>query len=89
MDSRARAVVVAGVVRIDHSRIIYAGMCESRRDGVLRAMLGIKWKELWALGYTQKASTRTLESIASGATTAAAVRAEALAALGLMDPADI
>ena len=60
-----------------------------RPDATLRLELGIKWRELWALGYTQKRCTAALKDVAEGRTTIAALRAEALAALDLMDPADI
>jgi hypothetical protein len=60
-----------------------------RPDATLRLELGIKWRELWALGYTQKKCTEALRAVEKGETTIATLRAEALEALDLMDPADI
>jgi len=37
-----------------------------RPDAILRSMLGIKWRELWALGFTQKTATEVLAGIAAG-----------------------
>ena len=37
-----------------------------RPDAVVRAMLGIKWRELWSLGITQKVATQILADIESG-----------------------
>jgi hypothetical protein len=54
-----------------------------RPDAALRALLGVKWVELWDLGYTIKKSRATLAAIEAGEIDADALRAEALEALGL------
>ena len=55
-----------------------------RSDAVLRALLGIKWRELWALGFTQKNSSSVLIDIEAGRIDAAEFRAEMLEKLEIL-----
>jgi len=54
-----------------------------RPDAILRALLGIKWVELWDLGITQKVASNVLKEIESGELNLDSYRAECLAALEL------